>query len=109
PSFVLEQSLKGHPGTAVAFHYGSGSSKVTFKAGAAPAGSQSTSVNLHNGWYVQTFAMVDGSGVLGNENALALLLAGFVLSLLLGALIYVLGTSRSRALIRSYPPWGRSS
>ena len=42
--------------------------------------------------------MVDGSGVLGNENALALLLAGFVLSLLLGTLIYVLGTGRSRAL-----------
>ncbi len=98
PSFDLHQALNGHPGTAVAFQYGSGSSKVTFKAGAAPAGSQSTSVNLHNGWRVETFAMVDGSGVLGNENALALLLAGFVLSLLLGTLIYVLGTGRSRAL-----------
>ena len=99
PSFVLEQSLEGHPGTAVAFHYGSGSSKVTFKAGAAPAGSQSTSVNLRNGWHVETSAMVTGSGLLGNENALALLLAGFVLSLLLGTLIYVLGTGRSRALV----------
>jgi diguanylate cyclase (GGDEF)-like protein len=99
PSFVLERSLVGHPGTAVAFRYGSGSSKVTFKAGAAPAGSQSNSVNLHNGWHVKTSAMVTGSGVLGNENALALLLAGFVLSLLLGTLIYVLGTGRSRALV----------
>ena len=104
PSFVLEQSLEGHPRTAVAFHYGSGASKVTFKAGAAPAGSKSNSVNLHNGWHVETFGTVDGSGVFGNAGALALLLAGFVLSLLLGALIYVLGTSRSRALIRSYPP-----
>jgi diguanylate cyclase (GGDEF)-like protein len=99
PRFVLQKALEGHAGTAVAFHYGSGSSKVTFKAGSAPVGSQSTSVNLHNGWHVETFAAVKGSGLLANSNALALLMAGFVLSLLLGALIYVLGTSRSRALI----------
>jgi diguanylate cyclase (GGDEF)-like protein len=84
----------------VAFRYGSGSSKVIFSAGSAPAGSKSNSVNLHNGWHVETFAVVEGSGVLANADALALLLAGFVLSLLLGAfLIYVLGTSRSRALV----------
>jgi len=99
PGFDLGQALKGHSGTAVAFHYGTGSSKVTFSAGSAPAGSTSTSVDLRNGWHVQTFAMVDGSSVFSNPNALALLFAGFVLSLLLGALIYILGTSRSRALV----------
>ena len=99
PSFDLNQALAGHSGMAVAFHYGSGASKVTFTAGAAPAGASSTSVNLHNGWHVQTFGAVDGSGVLGNSNALAIFLAGLVLSLLLAVLIYVLGTSRSRALV----------
>jgi diguanylate cyclase (GGDEF)-like protein len=99
PNFDLQESLEGHPGTAVDFHYGSGSSKVTFKAGSAPAGSKSNSVNLHNGWHVETFASVQSSGVFANANALILLLAGFVLSLLLGTLIYVLGTSRSRALV----------
>ncbi len=99
PSFDLNQALADHPGMAVAFRYGSGSSKATFSAGAAPAGASSTSINLHNGWHVQTFGAVGGSGVLGNSNALAIFLAGAVLSLLLGALIYVLGTSRSRALV----------
>jgi diguanylate cyclase (GGDEF)-like protein len=99
PSFALRQSLKGHLGTAVAFRFASGSSKAIFRAGSAPAGSKSTSVDLHNGWHVETFASVDGSGVFGNANALAFLLAGLVLSLLLGTLIYVLGTSRSRALV----------
>jgi diguanylate cyclase (GGDEF)-like protein len=99
PSSVLAQALKGHPGTAVAFHYASGSSKATFRAGSAAAGSTSTSVNLRNGWHVEIFGVTDGGGVFGNANALALLLAGFVLSLLLGALIYVLGTGRSRALV----------
>jgi diguanylate cyclase (GGDEF)-like protein len=98
PNFDLQQALNGHPGTAVAFRYGSGSSQVTFRAGSAPAGSKSTSINLHNGWRVETFGTVDGSGVFGNADALALLSVGVVLGLLLGALIYVLGTSRSRAL-----------
>jgi diguanylate cyclase (GGDEF)-like protein len=99
PRFVLQRSLEGHQGTAVAFHFGSGSSKVTFKAGSARAGSQSTSVNLHNGWHVETFGSVTGAGVLDNSDAVTLLLAGLGLSLLLGVLIYVLGTTRSRALV----------
>src|ERR1017187_5188571 len=83
PNFDLQQSLKGHPGTAVVFSYGASSSKVIFRAGSAPAGSTPTSVDLHNGWHVETFGTVDGSGVFGNSNALTLLSAGFVLSLLL--------------------------
>jgi diguanylate cyclase (GGDEF)-like protein len=98
PSFVLAQALAGHAGTAVAFHYGSGSTKVTFRAGSTPPGAQSSTIDLGNGWHVTTFGAVDGSGVLSNSNALALLLGGLALSLLLGAFIYVLGTSRSRAL-----------
>jgi diguanylate cyclase (GGDEF)-like protein len=98
PGLLLGQALAGHPGTALAFHYGSGSTKDTFRAGSAPAGAQSSTIDLGNGWHVTTFAMVGGSGVFGNAGALALLLGGLALSLLLGALIYVLGTSRSRAL-----------
>jgi diguanylate cyclase (GGDEF)-like protein len=98
PIFELRQSLTGHPGVAVTFTYGSGSSKVIFKRGSAPAGAMATSINLHNGWHVETFGAVGGSGVLGNADALALLLGGFVFSLLLGTFIYVLGTSRFRAL-----------
>jgi diguanylate cyclase (GGDEF)-like protein len=100
PGFELTQALAGHAGTALTltFNYGSGSTKVTFKAGRAPGGAQSATVDLHNGWHVQVFAAVDGPGVLGNSNALALVLVGLLLSLLPGALIYVLGTGRSRAL-----------
>jgi diguanylate cyclase (GGDEF)-like protein len=98
PSVVLSTAIQGHPGTAVAFLYAIGSSKVTFKAGSAPAGAQSTTIDLHNGWSVQVFGAVTGGGVLTNRNALVLLLAGIAFSLLLGALVYVLGTSRSRAL-----------
>ena len=98
PSVVLSTAIQGHPGTAVAFLYAIGSSKVTFKAGSAPAGAQSTTIDLHNGWSVQVFGAMTGGGVLTNRNALVLLLADIAFSLLLGALVYVLGTSRSRAL-----------
>ena len=57
----------------------------------------STSVNLHNGWHVETFGAVDGPESSATPSDLPPS-GGFVLSLVLGALIYVLGTSRSRAL-----------
>jgi diguanylate cyclase (GGDEF)-like protein len=98
PSVLLNAALHGHPNTAVAFRYEGGSSKVTLEAGSAPAGAQSETINLHNGWHVQAFVLGTGAGLLTNRNALVRLLDGIVLSLLLGALIYLLGTGRSRAM-----------
>jgi diguanylate cyclase (GGDEF)-like protein len=99
PSVLLTTALQGHQGTAVAFEYRGSSAHVTFKEGSAPSGAASTTVQLHNGWFVQTYVSLDGDGVFSNGNALILFLAGLLLSMLLGVLIYVLGTSRSRALI----------
>ena len=99
PSVLLTTALQGHQGTAVAFEYRGSSAHVTFKEGSAPSGAASTTVQLHNGWFVQTYVSLAGDGVFSNGNALILFLAGLLLSMLLGVLIYVLGTSRSRALI----------
>jgi len=72
PSFVLRQALRGHPDTAVAFHYQTASSKATFRAGSAPAGAVSYTTNLHNGWRVQTFGVVAGAGIAASESSLML-------------------------------------
>ncbi|HVC71866.1 MAG TPA: EAL domain-containing protein [Acidimicrobiales bacterium] len=98
PSVFLKASLENHPFIAVTFNYGHGSSQGTFKAGSMPIGAQSTTINLQNGWRVQVFGASTSGGVLSNPNALTLLVGGIILSLLLAILIYVLGTSRSRAL-----------
>jgi diguanylate cyclase (GGDEF)-like protein len=98
PQVLLAQALRGAAHTAVNFVYRSGSTTATFSAGRAPRGSSSRTVNLHNGWRVQTIALVDGGSITANANALALLVIGALLSLLLGSLIFVLGTSRARAL-----------
>jgi diguanylate cyclase (GGDEF)-like protein len=98
PDIVLDTAIGHHPSTEVAFHYGNGSSNVTFNAGLAPRGAQSTTINLPNGWNVQVFGAVSGNGLLSNRDALGLLIGGITLSWLFGLLFFVLATSRARAL-----------
>ena len=95
---VLDAALRGHPGMALAFRYGQGAHAVTLRAGTAPAGAESTTVDLHNGWRVEVSGTVTPGRLLANRDSLALLSAGLVLSLLLGLLVFVLGTGRARAV-----------
>ena len=98
PQVVLARALQGHRGTAVSFRYHAGRWHAVFRSGEAPNDAQSTTIALHNGWTVETFAAAASGGIVGNGSALALLLAGVALSLALSALVLVLGTSRARAL-----------
>jgi diguanylate cyclase (GGDEF)-like protein len=98
PGVVLDAALARHPAMAVAFRFHYGSSTGVFRAGKAPRHAQSVTIDLHNGWTVQTFGFVASGAVLGNGNALALLISGVALSLVLGLLVLVLGTGRARAL-----------
>ncbi len=97
PDVVLDDAVDGHPQTAVLFHYATASSKVTFREGTAPAHAQSTTIGLHNGWTVEVHGKAPVGGLLGNMNSFAVLVIGIALSLMLGALVFVLGTGRSRA------------
>jgi diguanylate cyclase (GGDEF)-like protein len=98
PQVVLNSALLGHPNTAVVLQFHAGSSNVTFTGGRAPAGAQSSTISLHNGWTVTTFGAASPRGVLQDGAALALLVAGVALSFLIGTLMFVLGTGRARAL-----------
>jgi diguanylate cyclase (GGDEF)-like protein len=98
PSVILTTARHADPDAAATLSYRRGATKASFGIGVKRAGAQSFSISLHNGWVVQTFAVVGGGGVLGNGAAVALLVAGVLLSLLLAALIFVLGTGRSRAV-----------
>ena len=109
PGVVLQQALQGHPNVAVVFRYNSRFSHVAFSRGAAPAGAQSTDIairvgreaglgNTGEGWTVQTFGAGVRSGVFGNRDAVTLLIGGLLLSGMLGLLVLVLATGRTRAL-----------
>jgi diguanylate cyclase (GGDEF)-like protein len=108
PSVILERALAGHPNLAVVFRYDSAGSHVAFQRGAAPAGMQTTRIDLavgreaglsktHEGWTVQTFGTGAAAGVFANWNSLALLIGGTLLSVLLGLLVFILSTGRIRA------------
>jgi signal transduction histidine kinase len=98
PNVLLDRALEAHPGTAVTLRHGRGSSVVAFKSGKAPHSTQSLTIDLHNGWTVTTTAAMAAGGLFANGSALALLLAGIALSFLLGVLVVVLVTGRTRAL-----------
>ena len=98
PSKILDVALAGHPGTAVAFHYRGSGSNVTFKAGVRPKEAISRTINLHNGWHVQVFFTSVATGVFGDWQSILVFLSGALLSALIALLIFVLGTSRSRAM-----------
>jgi len=98
PNVLLSRALEGHPGTAVTFSYDAGSSHVVFRGGSAPRSGMVTTIGLHNGWTVRTATSAPSASVLGDGRAVTLLLGGLLLSLMLAALMFVLGTGRMRAL-----------
>lgn len=98
PKVLLDEARKAHPDTSVEFRYHSASTSATFRSGTIAKGALSVSIDLHNGWTVQTFGAVAPGGAVNTGGALAVLLAGIALSLLVAALILVLVTGRARAL-----------
>jgi diguanylate cyclase (GGDEF)-like protein len=95
PKVILASALVGHSDTAVALHYGGAHSKVVFTGGKSD-GHGTTTVNMHDGWTIDTVGVSYGGGLWGDNVALAILFAGIALSLLLGALIFQLGSERTR-------------
>jgi len=98
PEVVLDRALEGHPNFSVKFSYDSLNSHVAFNSGHTPAAAQSTKIDLHNGWTVQSYGAGVASGIFGDLHALTMLVGGSLLSVVFGLLLLVLGTGRRRAL-----------
>jgi diguanylate cyclase (GGDEF)-like protein len=94
PGVMLAQALRGHPGDGARVSYGTGASSVEFASGAPRPGWQAATTSLHDGWVVTSFAAAPKVDVLTDGDALALLIAGGVLSVLLALLAFVLGAGR---------------
>jgi diguanylate cyclase (GGDEF)-like protein len=99
PSVLLAYALDGHPKTtAIELIHGSGSSRMLYESGRLAVGDDSDSIRLEDGWDLEAFVPRLPYGVFRNRDAVFLLLGGVAFSVLLGILIFVLGTSRARAL-----------
>ncbi len=92
PGIVLQQAMRGHAGYAARLRYKSGASKVVFTSGPQTAGAPSTALNLHNGTTVRISQPAAASaGVLDDPDARRVLIGGVLLSLLVGALVFLIG------------------
>ncbi|MDQ4055593.1 MAG: EAL domain-containing protein [Actinomycetota bacterium] len=96
PTTVLDRVLRDHPALAVEMRYQRGATDVVFTSGTTTPGLHSATTDLHNGWTIRTFGVVRTGGVTDGQ-ALAVLLGGIAMSLLLGLLMFVLATGRERA------------
>ncbi len=103
PSVLLAQALRGHAGYAAHLRYHAGSVNLAFSSGSAPADGQSAATNLHGGWSVRTLGPVAATSVLGDRDAATLLVGGCLLSLLLGAVVVLVGTGRRRTAAPAAP------
>jgi diguanylate cyclase (GGDEF)-like protein len=96
PNVLLVRALQGVSALAVSMRYHVGGQDVLFRSGTPAASAQSITMDLGNGWTVQTFGVVDTAGLI-TANALTVLFAGIALSVLIGLLMFVLATGRERA------------
>jgi signal transduction histidine kinase/CheY-like chemotaxis protein len=96
PNVLLGTALRGHPNTAVVLRRTTSGSALTFTDGSAPHGAQSLLIDLHDGSTLQIFGPLARAGIVADSTARALLIGGIVLSVLLGLLVFVLGTGRAR-------------
>jgi diguanylate cyclase (GGDEF)-like protein len=101
PHTFLSQALVGHDDTAVALHYGSKNSSLVFRSGALDNAihPRTSWINLHDGWTLETLTSAVRPGIWGSSSARSIFLGGVLLSLLLGALIYLLSTGRARSML----------
>ena len=97
PAVLLQRALQGYPDMSVALRYHVGTSDVTFASGRARSGAHTFTTNLTEGWAVATSGAVSGSGIFADRTAGELLIAGVVLSVLIGLFMFMLGTGRERA------------
>ncbi len=96
PKVIVQEVLRDHPEAALRLRYRTGSADVILSGGAVQAEAQSTKVNLHNGWTARIYGPAASAGVLTDGESLALLVGGVLLSVLLGLLVFLLGTRRGR-------------
>jgi diguanylate cyclase (GGDEF)-like protein len=96
PSALLTEAVRGRPGLSVAMRYHEGERDISFVSGPAARGATSVTTDVHNGWTVQTFGVLPRGG-LSDRTGLTALIAGIAITVLIGLLVFILGTGRERA------------
>ena len=103
PSPLLAGARTAEPGLAIRLRHQTPRSRAIFASGAQPRTALTASSDLQNGWTLRTFAPIPSAAISANGDAKTVLLAGILLSVLFGALVFLLGAGR-RGPGRTKPP-----
>jgi diguanylate cyclase (GGDEF)-like protein len=104
PSVIVEQALQGRGGDAVRMVFHSSTAAAAFAGGTPAAGTPSSTAELRDGWTIEGFGAPFTTGLGHDGGALALLVAGCVLSILLGLLLFVLAEAEPPATVTASAP-----
>jgi diguanylate cyclase (GGDEF)-like protein len=95
PGVMLRQALQAHGGGNGSISFQNGATSARFSVGKIPKkNGQSRATDLPGGWTVTSYAPAASTSIFDDPGSLALVALGLVLSLLVGALIFVLGMPR---------------
>jgi diguanylate cyclase (GGDEF)-like protein len=97
PNVLLETALRDRPGTGVALRFDDGLTAATFNRGTPAKGAEGMTVDLRNGWSVETLATVAAGELYTDRSAVLALLGGVATTLVLVALVLALGLGRAVA------------
>ena len=96
PQQLLARALNGYAHVGATLHYSNSLSDVTIRSGAQPRDVRTIRSDLGGGWSLDV-AMPKVHVGLGSGQPLAIAVGGSALALMIAALVFVLGTGRSRA------------
>jgi diguanylate cyclase (GGDEF)-like protein len=103
PGVFLVQALRSHPSDAAIISYRTRTADVAVEAGTPQPGAPSTTIAVHGGWTIESFGAPVSAGVFSDGGALALLIVGCVLSVLLGLLVFMLGAGGRASVVVRVP------
>jgi diguanylate cyclase (GGDEF)-like protein len=96
PGVLLQQARLGRANDRVSLRHRSGSSNIVFTTGTHKANAQTKVVKLQNGWTLTSYGPSASASVRDDGQALALLIGGCALSVLVGLLVFILPTRVGR-------------
>jgi diguanylate cyclase (GGDEF)-like protein len=96
PALLLSAVRGSSADVGVVLRHVDGYTPVALAAGPAD-GATSLPIGLGEGWAIEAFGSVDGSGILDHQHALGVFAAGVAFSVLLAALLAALATGQARA------------
>ncbi len=103
PGVLVEQALRGRPGESLTLSRRVGHASVVFAQGAPQVGGQSAPVAVRGGWSATVYGPSPTRTVLGDAKSRWTLIGGCIVAVLLGLLVFLLGTRRARVRVPFRP------